>query len=81
MPDRLEHVGLAPGRLDHVRRAVAIRVGVRRLDALPPGVLAHLEERAARLERERDAQAQIAAAAERARIARELHDVIAHNVA
>jgi signal transduction histidine kinase len=39
-----------------------------------------LEDRAARLERERDAQAQIAAAAERARIARELHDVIAHNV-
>src|SRR5262249_61423289 len=34
----------------------------------------------ARLEREREAQAQIAAAAERARIARELHDVIAHNV-
>ena len=39
-----------------------------------------LEERAARLERERDAQARIAAAAERARIARELHDVVAHNV-
>jgi signal transduction histidine kinase len=39
-----------------------------------------LEERAERLERERDAQAQIAAAAERARIARELHDVVAHNV-
>ena len=39
-----------------------------------------LEERAARLERERDAQAQIAAAAERSRIARELHDVVAHNV-
>jgi signal transduction histidine kinase len=39
-----------------------------------------LEERASRLERERDAQAQIAAAAERARIARELHDVVAHNV-
>jgi signal transduction histidine kinase len=39
-----------------------------------------LEERAARLERERDAQAQVAAAAERARIARELHDVVAHNV-
>ncbi len=39
-----------------------------------------LEERAARLERERDAQAQIAAAAERARIAREIHDVVAHNV-
>jgi len=42
--------------------------------------LTALEDRAARLERERDAQAQIATAAERARIARELHDVIAHNV-
>ena len=39
-----------------------------------------LEERAGRLERERDQQAQIAAATERARIARELHDVVAHNV-
>jgi signal transduction histidine kinase len=39
-----------------------------------------LEERAERLERERDAQAQVAAAAERARIAREIHDVVAHNV-
>jgi signal transduction histidine kinase len=39
-----------------------------------------LEDRAQRLERERDAQAQIATAAERARIARELHDVVAHNV-
>jgi signal transduction histidine kinase len=39
-----------------------------------------LEERAARLERERDAQARVAAAAERARIAREIHDVVAHNV-
>jgi signal transduction histidine kinase len=41
---------------------------------------AALEERAVRAERERDTQAQIAAAAERARIARELHDVIAHNL-
>ncbi|RBQ14917.1 sensor histidine kinase [Spongiactinospora rosea] len=39
-----------------------------------------LEERAERAERERDQQAIIAAAAERARIARELHDVVAHNV-
>jgi signal transduction histidine kinase len=41
---------------------------------------AALEDRAARLEAERDAQAQVAAATERARIARELHDVVAHNV-
>ncbi len=42
--------------------------------------LTELEERAARLERERDQQAQIAASAERARIARELHDIVAHHV-
>ncbi|MBO1419058.1 sensor histidine kinase, partial [Streptomyces sp. FH025] len=52
------------GRLTRVRRAY----------------LTELEDRAARLERERDAQAQVAVAAERARIARELHDVVAHNV-
>jgi signal transduction histidine kinase len=39
-----------------------------------------LEQRAARLEAEQQAQAQAAVAAERARIARELHDVIAHSV-
>ncbi|MCU1492965.1 MAG: integral rane sensor signal transduction histidine kinase [Acidimicrobiaceae bacterium] len=43
--------------------------------------LAELTERAARLELERDQQAQIAAAAERTRIAREMHDVIAHSLA
>jgi signal transduction histidine kinase len=41
---------------------------------------AELEERATRLERERATQARMAVAAERARIARELHDVVAHNV-
>ncbi|MEX2970834.1 sensor histidine kinase [Streptomyces sp. C184] len=41
---------------------------------------AQLEERAAQLEKERDARAKVAVAAERARIARELHDVVAHNV-
>jgi signal transduction histidine kinase len=43
--------------------------------------LAELEERARRLERERDQQARLAAATERARIARELHDIVAHNLA
>ncbi len=42
--------------------------------------LAELEARAERLEREREEQATRATLEERARIARELHDVIAHNV-
>lgn len=42
--------------------------------------LAVLTDRAKRLERERDQQATIAAAAERARISQEMHDVIAHNL-
>lgn len=39
-----------------------------------------LAQRADQLERERDQQAQLAAAAERARIAREMHDVVAHGL-
>jgi signal transduction histidine kinase len=42
--------------------------------------LAELEARAARLEREREERDERAVADERTRIARELHDVIAHNV-
>jgi signal transduction histidine kinase len=42
--------------------------------------LAELEARAARLEREREEKAERAVIEERTRIARELHDVIAHNV-
>lgn len=41
---------------------------------------AMLQERAERLERERDQQAAIAAAGERARIAREMHDIVAHSL-
>ena len=43
--------------------------------------VAALVDRAERLERERDQQAQLATAAERARIAREVHDIVAHNIA
>jgi signal transduction histidine kinase len=41
---------------------------------------AWLEERARRAEAERDTKARLAAAAERSRIAREMHDIIAHNL-
>ncbi|WP_414170740.1 sensor histidine kinase [Streptoverticillium reticulum] len=41
---------------------------------------AQLEERAERLEKDREQQSRMAVTAERARIARELHDVVAHNV-
>jgi glucose-6-phosphate-specific signal transduction histidine kinase len=42
--------------------------------------IASLQERARQLEREREARAQIAAAEERARIAREIHDIVSHSL-
>jgi signal transduction histidine kinase len=42
--------------------------------------LSSLAERAEQLERERDQQARMAVAAERTRIAREMHDVVAHSL-
>ncbi|QDY08584.1 sensor histidine kinase [Micromonospora sp. HM134] len=53
----------------------ALNVRTRRLYVLS------LEERAATLEREREAEARAAVVGERARIARELHDVVAHSMA
>ncbi|WP_424854910.1 sensor histidine kinase [Streptomyces sp. SAI-170] len=56
--------------------AVAIGITVRtRRD-----YTAALEDRARRLEIERDQQARLSAAAERTRIAREMHDIIGHNL-
>lgn len=52
--------------------AVARRSRIERID--------RLVERAHRLEVERDQQVQIATAAERTRIAREMHDVVAHSL-
>ncbi len=43
-------------------------------------LLISLHERASRLEVERDQEGRLAAAAERARIAREMHDIVAHNL-
>jgi signal transduction histidine kinase len=42
--------------------------------------LAALEDRAARLEAERDTRSRLAVASERARIAREMHDIVTHNL-
>lgn len=42
--------------------------------------LAALEDRAARLEHEQDQQARLALASERTRIAREVHDIVTHNL-
>jgi signal transduction histidine kinase len=53
---------------------VGLYTGARR------ALLAELRERAVQLERERDQQGELAAAAERARIAREMHDVVAHHL-
>jgi signal transduction histidine kinase len=59
-----------------VTAAFALGVSVRTRRAY----LASLHDRAVRAERERDQESQIAAARERARIAREMHDIIAHNL-
>ncbi|PRZ06516.1 histidine kinase/DNA gyrase B/HSP90-like ATPase [Isoptericola sp. CG 20/1183] len=60
-------IGLAVWALALVRRQRRVT-----LDAL--------RDRAERLELERDQQTQIATAAERARIAREMHDIVAHSL-
>src|SRR5262249_30406912 len=59
---------------------VAAALGLGLYSAARRAWLAELRDRADRLERERDQQGALAAAAERARIAREMHDVTAHHL-
>ena len=56
--------------------AGGLGVSIRQRRAL----VASLHERAARLEFERDQEGRLGAAAERARIAREMHDIVSHNL-
>ncbi|MEU6536934.1 histidine kinase [Streptomyces sp. NPDC047000] len=54
--------------------AIGLTVRIRRAQ------LAGLRERAARLETERDQRTRLATATERARVAREMHDIVGHNL-
>ncbi|WP_232303737.1 histidine kinase [Pseudofrankia sp. DC12] len=79
-------------RLPHVREVDRVAVALVFLPAaVAAGVLgvnantrrayvASITDRANRAERERDQQARLAAAGERSRIAREMHDIVAHNL-
>jgi signal transduction histidine kinase len=59
---------------------VAAALGLGLYFAARRAYLAELHDRAERLERERDQQTALAAAAERDRIAREMHDIVAHHL-
>jgi signal transduction histidine kinase len=56
--------------------AIALGLAVR----IKRSQLAGLHERAARLEIERDQRSRLAAAGERTRVAREMHDIVGHNL-
>jgi signal transduction histidine kinase len=59
---------------------VGAALGLGLYSATRRAYLAELHDRALRLERERDQQGALAAAAERGRIAREMHDIVAHHL-
>jgi signal transduction histidine kinase len=59
---------------------IAAPIGLGLYAATRRAYLAELHDRADRLEREKNQQAALAAAAERTRIAREMHDIVAHNL-
>ena len=90
-PRRRRRASAAGARQRPLERAISRRGGdpddrraraadPRRQPAHPGAYYRELVEKAERLERERDESDRRAAAEEQARIARELHDVIAHNV-
>ena len=60
---------------------VAAALGLGLYTATRRAYLKELHDRAERLERERDQQQELAAAAERGRISREMHDIVAHHLA
>jgi signal transduction histidine kinase len=60
---------------------VAAALGLGLYSATRRAYLKELHDRAERLERERDQQKELAAAAERSRITREMHDIVAHHLA
>ena len=60
---------------------VAAALGLGLYAATRRAYLQELHDRAARAEHERDQQKELSAAAERARITREMHDIVAHHLA
>ncbi len=60
---------------------VAAALGLGLYAATRRAYMKELHDRAERLEHERDQQKELAAAAERARISREMHDIVAHHLA
>jgi signal transduction histidine kinase len=77
---RWEPAGTLPRSLVFLTATVVAALFAGMTAASGSRYLAWMDERARRLEIERDQQATIAAAAERTRIARELHDIVSHSL-
>ncbi len=73
-PDQPVKVGVGLSGLWVAAGGLGVAIRQRR------AVVASMQERAARLELQRDQEGRLGAAAERARIAREMHDIVSHNL-